>query len=662
MAYEELADAIMKDVGGKDNVNSVVHCTTRLRFKLKDESIAKEADLKALDGVVTVVKSGGQFQVVIGNQVAEVYNTMVKRAGLPDAGEVPDENNATSAAAAQMSLLDRFIDLISSIFTPALGLLASTGMIKGFTAMFVALGWLVPTAGTYVILNAIGDAFFYFLPVLLGYSAARKFALDPFIGMAIGAVLVYPSLVALAPINVASGTPPLMTVFAGTFLATPVYATFLGIPVLMMNYTASVVPVIISVWLASRLKGWLDRRIPTVVRTFLVPFFTLLIIAPLTLLLVGPVVSWLSEAVSAAVIGLYSLAPVLAGAALGAVWQVLVIFGLHWGLVPVGVMNVANHGADPVLALIGSASFAQIGVVLAVILRTKNQKLKGLGWSAFISGIFGVTEPAIYGVTLPRKRTFVLSCIAAGAGGGVMGLMGSQFYMMGGLGVFQFPSMVNPKGVDAGFTGALLACALSFVLGFALTMFLAKKTDIDPVAAPADAQTLAAATTGTASAEAKADASATAVASELLKAPLDGTAVALSTVKDEVFASESMGQGIAIEPTGHEIFAPADATVVLVFPTKHAIGLHTDRGADILIHIGMDTVALEGKYFETLVQQGDHVTAGQLLTTFDPAAIKAAGYAVTTPIIITNTGSYTNVTGLQAGPVTHGDALLALDK
>ncbi|MFC6182621.1 beta-glucoside-specific PTS transporter subunit IIABC [Lactiplantibacillus daowaiensis] len=658
MAYEQLADEIIKGIGGKDNVISVVHCTTRLRFKLKDEHQAKTDWLKALDGVVTVVKSGGQYQVVIGNQVADVYDTLIRRANLPDGGIVPDDTpNVAENTGKKLSLLDKFIDLISSIFTPTLGLLASTGMIKGFTSMFRSLGWLAQTDGTFIILNAIGDAFFYFLPILLGYSAAKKFKLDPFIGMAIGAVLVYPAIVGLAPANIAAGTKPLMTLFAGTFLESQVYTKFFGIPVLMMNYTSSVIPVILSVWVASKLKVIIDRVIPAVVKTFLSPLCTLLIVVPLTLLIIGPLVSWMSEGVSAGVIWLYKLAPILAGLILGGLWQVLVMFGLHWGLIPVAMLNLSTIGKDPILALITGASFAQTGVVLAIILHTKNVKLKVLGTSAFISGIFGVTEPAIYGVTLPRKKTFIFSCIGGGIAGGLLGLFGSQQYIMGGMGIFKFPALISPKGMSWGFYGALIASAVAFAVGFLLTMFLAKRHDIDP-----EPVAVMASDTNTTPVSTPAPSPTTTVATEQLRAPIAGTALPLTAVQDEVFSSESMGQGAAIEPSDNKVVAPADATISLVFPTKHAIGLHTDLGADILIHIGMDTVQLEGEYFTAAVKQGDHVSAGQLLMTFDATAIKNEGYVLTTPIIITNTTDYNQVQALTTGVVTTDNTLLTLTK
>ncbi|WP_179394826.1 beta-glucoside-specific PTS transporter subunit IIABC [Lacticaseibacillus absianus] len=647
MAYEDLGQAIVKLVGGRENVNSVIHCTTRLRFRLKDEGKADTTALKQTPGVVTVVQSGGQYQVVIGNQVAEVFQAVVTAGGF---GEAPVADGGADER--PMSWLDRAIDLISSIFAPMLGLLAATGMIKGFNALFTAVGWLTPTAGTYIVLNAIGDAFFYFLPVLLGYSAARKFKLEPLMGMTIGAALVYPSIVALAPLNVAAGTQPLMTLFGGTPLAANVYLRFLGVPVIMMNYTSSVIPIIVAVWLAARWQRVLQRVIPTVVRTFLVPFFTLLVIVPLTLIVIGPLASWTGDAISAGVVSVYRFAPVLAGMLLGALWQVMVIFGLHWGLIPIAILNVQNLHYDYLLALMFGTTFAQIGAVLAVTLANRDAKVRSLGWSTFISGIFGVTEPAIYGVTLPRKKPFIMSCIAASISGGLLGLFGTRIYMLGGLGVFQFPVMIDPAGMDMGFYGAAIAAATAFVLGFGLTWLFARDslvldpatgTPESPVASPA------------------APDAGTAVAAETLVAPVSGTVIPLSAVKDEVFASGAMGQGLAVVPTDGTVYAPADGLVVMVFATKHAIGLRTAQGAEVLIHIGMDTVQLEGAHFTQLVAQGATVKQGTALIHFDPAAISAAGYDLTTPMIVTNTAAYQAVTPLQTtGTVAHGASVLTL--
>ncbi|WP_338730453.1 beta-glucoside-specific PTS transporter subunit IIABC [Lactiplantibacillus plantarum] len=613
MAYEDLSKKIIAGVGGKDNVKSVVHCTTRLRFKLKDESATHTDELKDTDGVITVVQSGGQYQVVIGNEVADVYETLIRVGGFADGGSVPDDYEDGE----KMSIFDRFIDLISGIFTPMLGVLCAAGMIKGFVAMFVAFNWLSENSGTYKILYSIGDGFFYFLPIVLGLTAAKKFHVDQFVGMAIGMALCYPSIVALN-----SSKTVLSTLFSGSIFESQIHATFLGIPVVMMSYTSSVIPIILAVWFASKVQAFAKRIVPTVVKTFLVPFITLLIAVPITFLIIGPVASWLSDGISTVCVAIYNFSPIVAGLVMGAFWQVFVIFGVHWGFVAVMMANLASQGFDPILGLSLAASFAQTGVVLGILLQTKNQKTRGIALPAFISGIFGVTEPAIYGLTLPRKRPFILSCVAASIGGGIIGFAGTKMYMMGGMGLFSIPAAINSKtGVDGSVYGLIIAMAIAAVLGFALQMLFGYKS-VDSN----DKQTKVVETAAT-----------------KLSSPETGQIIPLSEVKDEVFSSGAMGKGVAIEPTDGVLYAPADGEVALVFPTGHAVGLNTTDGAEILMHIGMDTVELEGKGFETLVQKGETVKAGQPLVKFDIEAIKAAGYPVTTPMVVTNSKNYHDV-------------------
>ncbi|ETY75408.1 beta-glucoside-specific PTS transporter subunit IIABC [Lactiplantibacillus fabifermentans] len=661
MAYEDLSKKIIAGVGGKDNVNSVVHCTTRLRFKLKDESIAKTDVLKDTDGVITVVQSGGQYQVVIGNEVADVYDTLIKVGGFADGGSVPDDFGEDE----NMSIFDRFIDLISGIFSPILGALCAAGMIKGFDAMFLAFGWLTADSGTYKILYAIGDGFFYFLPVVLGMTAASKFHLDKYVGMAIGMALCYPDIVALN-----SSKTVLTTLFTGSFFESQIHATFLGIPVVMMSYTSSVIPIILAVWFASKVQKWAKKIVPTVVKTFLVPFITLLIAVPVTFIIIGPIATWISDGLSTACVALYDVSPILAGVIMGAFWQVFVIFGVHWGFVAVAMANLASKGYDPIVVLSLAASFAQTGVVLGILLQTKNPKTRGIALPAFISGIFGVTEPAIYGLTLPRKRPFILSCIASAVGGGIIGLAGTKLWMMGGMGIFSIPGTVNAKnGIDASVYGLLIAMAVATVLGFALQMMFGRKSvdandkpakvavnAAEPVTAGVDMQMA----TGGAT---KIEPTVTYNQATKLTSPVSGVVLPLSEVKDEVFSSGAMGKGIAIEPHDGVLVAPADGTVALVFPTGHAVGLNTAAGAELLMHIGMDTVELDGKGFETLVKKGDTVKAGQPLVKFDVQTIKDAGYSVTTPIVVTNSKNYHDIklTKANTKTVQTNDPLLTLD-
>ena len=652
MAYEDLSREIIADIGGKDNVVSVVHCTTRLRFKLKDMKKANDDKLKATDGVISVVKSGGQYQVVIGNNVADVYDTLVKVGGFSGGGSVSDDDVDSS----NMSLADRFIDLISGIFNPLLGAMCAGGMIKGFNAMFLAFGWLSATSGTYVILNAIGDSLFYFLPIILGISSAKKFGINTYLGATIGAALCYPSIVSMA-----SSKTALFTVFKGTFLEAPVHMTFLGIPVISMNYTTSVIPIIIAVWFASKVQKVARKIIPDVVKTFLVPFIVLLITVPVTFLVIGPVATWLGNGVAEIVSAIYNFSPVIAGILMGAFWQVFVIFGVHWGFVAVMMTNIAAMGFDPIIGLSFAASFAQTGVVLAMIFQTKDEKTRSLAIPAFVSGIFGVTEPAIYGLTLPRKKPFILSCIASAVGGGLIGLFGTKTYLMAGMGIFAIPCAMGKNGIDMGVYGLMIGMAVAIVLGFALQMIFGKKS-VDGNLAE---QAAVSATAGSAGANDSANSDTVKAEvsynkEEELVAPINGQVVPLSDVKDEVFSSGSMGKGIAIEPQEGKVCSPLDGEVVMVFPTGHAIGLKSTNGAEVMIHIGMDTVELEGKGFTTLVKKGQAVKKGDPLIKFDMEAIKKAGFKLTTPIVVTNSNEYQEITAIADGPITIGTALLDL--
>lgn len=628
MKYEQLAKDIIANVGGKENVNSVVHCVTRLRFKLKDEKKANTEVLKNMDGVVTVMKSGGQYQVVIGNHVPDVYKAVAAEGGF--GSEQPVEADSGEKG----SLFNRFIDMISGIFTPILGVLAASGMIKGFNALFVAIGWLDDQGGTYQILNAIGDALFFFLPILLGYTAMKKFGGTPFLGMVIAMALVYPALEAIP-----SSAEPLYTLFTGTMFESNVYIEFFGIPVILMTYSMSVIPIIVSAFFAAKLERFFARVIPDVVKVFLVPMFTLLIIIPVTFIVIGPIATWASQLLGQATTSIYELSPVIAGAFIGGFWLVFVMFGLHWGLVPIGINNFASQGWDPILALIFVHSFALAGAILAIWIKTKNSNTKTLSAPAFISALFGVTEPGMYGIALPLKRPFIFTLISSAIGGAMLGIFGTVGYEMGGLGVFQIPSFISPEGIDMGLIGAIIAMVVGMILAFVLTYLFGginKKQEETTETKVNKVEN---------------------VTSESIVSPLTGEVVALAEIKDAAFASGALGKGAAIEPTEGKLFAPVSGTVSALFPTGHAIGITSDDGAEILIHIGLDTVQLEGKYFTAHTAQGDRVEKGQLLIEFDANAIKEAGFDLTTPVVVTNQDIY-EITVVQATAVTSQDPLL----
>ena len=475
--YDGLARIIIQNVGGKSNIISVAHCITRLRFKLKDESKANKEVLESTDGVIKVMQAGGQYQVVIGNQVNDVYDAVLEVGHLAAAGAVDEEGNAVeeTSGGGKKSPVSLLIDVISGTLQPTLGVMAATGIIKGLLALFDFLGLIPAASGTYQVWYAVADGFFYFMPIVLGYTAAKKFKVNEFIGMAIGIALCYPAMV-----NSTAGTV-LGTVFTGTAFEMSYYLTFFGIPVIMpaSGYTSSVVPIILAVAIAAPLEHWLKKVIPDVIKLFVVPFVTLIVMVPLTYLVIGPIASILCSILSLFFNAIYSIPVVgglIGGVLIGAFWQVLVIFGLHWSLVPLAMINYSLLGYDFILSPYFCVSFAQTFVVLSIVLKTKDEKLKKIAIPAFISGIFGVTEPAIYGVTLPKKTPFIYSCIAGAIGGAFTGLMRTRSYSIGGLGLFGLPSFIDTTGV-MGLTNMiyiLIAILIASVAGFAMTYVLYK--------------------------------------------------------------------------------------------------------------------------------------------------------------------------------------------
>lgn len=610
MKYEKLAKDIIANVGGKENVNSLTHCVTRLRFKLKDESKANTEVLKNMEGVVTVVKSGGQYQVVIGNHVPDVYADVALIGGFGNSSEEETQE--------KLSPLNAFIDIISGVFQPILGVLCATGMIKGLNAILIATKLLEDTSSTYMVLNAIGDCLFYFFPIFLGFTAAKKFKLNQFLGMAIGASLVYPSIIGVAGQTI----------------------KFLGIPMVMpmSGYSSTVIPIILAVYVASKVEKLFKKIIPDVVKAFLVPFFTLLIVVPVTFMAIGPVATWASNLLGDVTLSIYNFSPVVAGLFLGGFWQVFVMFGLHWGLVPIAMNNLAVLGGDPVLATTVAVCFAQTGVVMAIMAKTKDKKLKSLCIPSVISGFFGVTEPAIYGITLPRKKPFVLSCVVGAVTGGIVGLFKSIGYSVGGLGVFALPSYINPAGIDKGFYGMALAMLAGLVLGF-IAMFVVYKDEVKEETKEGNKVNEL-------------------ISKEAITSPIKGEVMPLELVKDEVFSKGLLGKGVAIEPSEGKVVSPVDGVITTLFPTYHAIGITSDNGAEILIHVGMDTVQLEGKGFSPKIAQGDRVKLGQTLLEFDIDAIKKAGLPVTTPVIVTNSDKYLDIIETDKKIINYKDELL----
>lgn len=638
--YHELAKEIVKNVGGKENISGLVHCITRLRFTLKDEAKAKDDVLKAMEGVVTVMKSGGQYQVVIGNHVPEVFEDVMELIDLK-------EGDSSGGEEKKGRLLDRAIDVVSGIFQPILGIMAACGMLKGLNTLFVALGLYSAECGGYLIINAAGDALFTFLPLFLGYTAAKKFGLKPMLGLAIGAAMCYPGIQAG---TLSAGLEPMYSLLDGTMFASPVYINFFGIPVISVDYTGTVIPVILAVWFASKCEKLFNKLIPDLVKFFFVPMLTLLVTLPVTVIFLGPIATFGSTLISEFTLMIRGFSPLLAGGIVGLTWQILVIFGMHWGFIPVYINNVMTLGYDNVMMPFFACTFATSAVVLAIFFKTKDKKLREMAIPNFISGIFGVTEPAIYGILLPLKKPFIISCIAGGIGGAFYGHFNFRKFILGGMGIFELPNMMNPDGTMGNIIVAFAGIAISMVSGFVLTMLFYKDK---PEAVHVE-------TVETAGAEPDAVAVKGKDEKIVLVSPLKGKVLKLSEVKDEAFSSGVLGKGAAIEPEEGVLYAPADGTVSALFPTGHAIGLTTQTGLELLMHVGMDTVQLDGKGFQAFVETGDVVKQGQKLLAFDMELISEGGYSLATPVLVTNCDEFEQVEMTEAEKVQAGDSLLCV--
>ena len=629
MKNKELAESIINKVGGKDNITSLVHCATRLRFVLNDDSKADAESLKKQKGVITVVKSGGQFQVVIGNHVADVFSDIMQLTNL-------NENHITNTAPDQkMGFFSKLIDLVSGIFIPALVVIVAGGIFKGVIALLQVLEIVNADSQTYNYLFAIADAPFYYLPVILGFSAVKKFGGNPYVGMALGGALVHPNIVGM---------------LGDAF---ELQTSLFMIPVKLIPYKSSVFPIIIASWFYSLLERNFNKIMHDSFKKFIAPLLGIIITVPLTFAVIGPVVAFLSNIVADGIIYVYQLNSVVASMILAGLWQVMVIFGIHWGMVPFAMNNFNVYNEDFMMPILFPAVFAQVGAVLAVMLRSKDPQMKALASSSVLSGIFGVTEPAIYGINLPLKRPFVIGCISAMIGGGIVGYYHSVIYSFSFISIFSFLQLIPPTGINEKFYAVVFGSLISFGVSTTVTYLFGIPKD-KKAADENQPQN---------NEDKKQTDEVKQVETITISSPMTGKVIPLTQVNDPTFAGELMGKGSAIIPTIGQALAPEDGEVVSLFRTKHAIGFVTHSGAEILIHIGIDTVKLDGQHFEAHVEAGSKVKKGDLLVSFDIDAIKQAGFEVTTPIIITNSDDYKDVqTIFMQDDIQAGDALLALNK
>lgn len=611
--YEKLASFIINNIGGKDNIVNITHCMTRLRIKLKDNDKVNIEELESNNNIISCQKAEGKLQVIIGTQVGEVYEEIIKQIGKVKTNEgTSQEGN---------SLINRFAATITKIVVPALGVLCACGIIAGLNSVLIATGMIESGSGTNILLNAMGNACLTFFPVILGYTSAVAFGMNPFVGMILGAVLIFPNI----STDMNSGKV-MFSIFANSPFKMDVFKTFFGLPIIFpaTGYTSTLIPIMLINLCASKIEKFLDKQLPDVTKQFLAPFLTILIAGTVGVLVIGPISMIIQNGLQAGLSLLMDKSQILAFALITLIYQPLVIFGLHWPLITLGLMEFASTGSSLIVAAIFPASFTHMAACLAVFLRTKNIKMRNIAFPAFLSACFCIIEPSIYGVTLPVKKRFGFCMVGGLVGGLILALSNSPMFAisMGTTGIMSF---VNPQG--SGFTGlvwCVIACVAAMIITFVLTWITYR--DEEDAGSEEDAKAIKKLNT-----------------KETIVAPMNGTIKSLDDMDDIAFANGSLGKGVCIVPNEGKVFSPCSGKVTVIFPTGHAIGIKSDDGAEILIHIGTDLYDKKELLFKKYVSQGDIVKRGQLLVSFDLNKMKEKKLNADTAVIVSNTNDYLDI-------------------
>ncbi len=613
MKYSEEAKQIVALVGGEKNISSLVHCATRLRFELRDEGKADKEALNKLSYVLQVVISGGQYQVVIGPAVHDYYTAILSEAHISGgSGESKTEGGK------KQNLLNRMMKVISGAFSPLIPALAGAGMVKALLTVFIEFGLMGYEDPTYLILSASGNAVFYFLPIFLGITLSKQFGANPYVGGAIGAALLDPN-------------------FTGLLSGEGV--NFLGIPVTPIDYASTIFPIFIAVIVYSLLEKGLKKIIKQELQLFLVPMLSLMLMVPFTVILFGPFGTVAGNAISDAVVALFHFNSLIAGLILGAAHPFLTMLGLHWGFTPVSLQNLELFGRDIIEGVAVCSVFAQIGIAIGAYLKgKKHSKIREVAGPTIVTGICaGVTEPILYGIIMNYKRLMVVVSIAGGVGGAINGALNVTCDAYVFHNIFSLVMRTYSP-----YLSYLLGIAVTLVLGIVLTYFWGitendmedfepedkaasermpdqEKASLKPALEPGETRTID------------------------IHSPLDGETIPLEEIPDEVFASGVAGKGIGVKPSKGLVKAPCNGVISVLFPSKHAIGIQAEDGTERLIHIGLNTVMLNGEGFETLVEQGDRVTEGQPLLKFDMEFIEKQGYSLISPVLVTNADDFREI-------------------
>lgn len=614
MTEKELASTLLMLVGGKQNIVAVEHCMTRLRFNLKDSSQADTQKILNIQGIISIVDKGGQYQIVIGNTVKDVYKEFIKLGDFQN-NEISDEKKG---------IVNKILDTISGIFIPIVPALAGAGMLKALLALLTMLKVVAPDSQTYQFLNFMGDSVFYFMPIIIAASASKKFHVNQFVAMGIGAILMHPTFMNM--IAVAKESQTGLEVF--------------GLPVSLVSYSSSVIPIILAIWFMSYVEPITDRYMPKSIRIFMTPLITMLVVGIATLVAIGPLGNICGQLLGDAIGMLNHYVSWLVPLLVGTFTPLMVMTGMHYGLIPIGINLLATTGFDTVAGPgMMVSNIAQGGASLAVAFRCKNTEIKSLAASAGISAVCGITEPAMYGISLRFKKPLIAAMIGGGAAGLFIGIMGVGRYAQVSPGLFALPSFLGEKGIS-NLIYAIIGCAIAFIVSFIISFILGIDEPKEDVKLNEQK-------------EIKLD-------DEEIFAPLKGQVISLDKVNDSVFSSGSLGKGMAIIPSEGKIYAPADGTISAFFETGHAIGVTSKHGAEILIHVGIDTVNLKGKYFYPKVKQNEQVKKGELLLEFDLNKMKEEGYDCTTMIIVTNSQQYTSVQSVKIDEADKNKELMIL--
>lgn len=626
--YKELAEQFVDYVGGKENIIKASHCLTRLRFVLRDFNAVQQGKISQMKGVMKAQHSGNEYQIVIGTHVGDVYTDVQKLLDSTGDNDLEEQEGKNKG-----KILDRLISTLTQSMTPVLGVMSAAGLMQGIVALLIALNLLPDGSGQLIIFRSMANTVLTFLPIFLGYTSAHTFKMNKFVGLFIGACLVLPFL----DTGLAENTTVLYTLFKGTILETEIFHTFFGLPIMYPpgGYMATVLPVIFAVYFASKVEHFFKKRIPEIVGFALTPCLTMLISFPLIILIIGPISNFLGLLLTSAVMGLYNMSPIISSIFICLIYQPLIVMGLHWPLMPIQLTNFAALGYDPVLVCIWVSTFTQFGAALAVYLKTKNPKTKALCPPAMVSALFHIMEPGIYGVTLPVKKRFAFAMLGGVAGGTLLTLLNARNYTLSGsiLGVVGF---INPNNGDiSGLISVLLAILVAIAVPFALiSLTFSEKA---------------------AGSETEVEKKTTEIYS-----PMKGIVKPLEQAKDEIFSEGFLGEGVIIIPETEKVLAPCSGKITTFFPTSHAIGITNDDGVELLIHIGKDTVRLEGKYFYPLKKQNDRIEAGEVLLSFDREKIMAEGYSLETPVIVTNNKGKELLIEKSDGQIDYGESLFSV--